>query len=80
MRTVKIMSLSLPPEMAEEIRKFAASEHRTVSELMRESFRQYISSRGPRVARKEAPKNREVRKVLKKKKLVSKKLRQARAH
>ena len=75
MRTVKIMSLSLPPEMADEIRRFAASEHRTVSELMRESFSQYLSSRGASSSRKEAPKARDGRKVLKKKKLVTKKVR-----
>ncbi|MCX6089919.1 MAG: ribbon-helix-helix protein, CopG family [Candidatus Atribacteria bacterium] len=42
MRTSKIQSLSLPPEMAREMEKLAREEGMTKSELFREALRQYI--------------------------------------
>ncbi len=45
MRTAKVISLSLPPDMEKEIQKVAKEEHRTTSELLREAFRQYLSNR-----------------------------------
>ena len=40
-RTTKILSVSLPPGMYEEIEQMAREESRTKSELIREAFRQY---------------------------------------
>lgn len=45
MRTFKTVTISLPIEMGKEIEKAAKEEHRTVSELLREAFRQYQSQR-----------------------------------
>ncbi|MBF0363017.1 MAG: ribbon-helix-helix protein, CopG family [Oligoflexia bacterium] len=63
MRTAKVISLSLPPEMEKEVMAIANSEHRTVSELLREAFRQYLANRDLNAIRKEG------KKVAKKKKL-----------
>lgn len=41
MRTVKIMTISMPKQMAEDISKRAKKESRTISELLREAYRQY---------------------------------------
>ncbi len=64
MRTAKVISLSLPPEMEEEVQKVAKEEHRTISELLREAFRQYLTNRDLASIRKEG------RKVAKKMKLT----------
>jgi metal-responsive CopG/Arc/MetJ family transcriptional regulator len=64
MRTAKVISLSLPPEMEKEVQKVAKEEHRTISELLREAFRQYLTNRDLVVIRKEG------RKVAKKMKLT----------
>jgi len=56
MRTAKVISLSLPPDMEKEVQKLAKEEHRTVSELLREAFRQYLASRDLAVVRKEGRK------------------------
>ena len=64
MRTAKVISLSLPPEMEEEVQKIAKEEHRTISELLREAFRQYLTNRDLGAIRKEG------RKVAKKMKLT----------
>ena len=53
MRTAKVISLSLPPDMEKEVQKVAKAEHRTVSELLREAFRQYLSNRDLAAIRKE---------------------------
>jgi predicted transcriptional regulator len=50
MRELKTITISLPAEMGKEIQKIAKEEHRTVSELMRESFRQYRAQRTLQVA------------------------------
>ncbi len=42
MRTTKILSLSLPPELLREAETLAKREGRTKSELLREALRRYI--------------------------------------
>lgn len=42
MRTTKILSLSLPPELLQEAERLAKKERRTRSELFREALRRYI--------------------------------------
>ncbi len=56
MKTAKVISLSLPPDMEKEVQKVAKEEHRTVSELLREAFRQYLANRDLAIVRKEAHK------------------------
>ncbi|MGK5085742.1 ribbon-helix-helix protein, CopG family [Bdellovibrionota bacterium FG-1] len=63
MRTAKVISLSLPPDMEKEVLKIAKNERRTVSEVLREAFRQYMTSRDLALVRAEG------RKVVKKRKL-----------
>jgi metal-responsive CopG/Arc/MetJ family transcriptional regulator len=41
-RATKIQTLSLPPEMVEQIEKLAKEENMTKSELFREAVRQYL--------------------------------------
>jgi len=41
-RTVKTISLSLPPEMAKKIKELMEKEGRTRSELIREALRRYV--------------------------------------
>lgn len=43
MRTAKVISISLPPDMNDDIQELAREERRSVSELMREALRQYIA-------------------------------------
>lgn len=45
MRTTKVLAVSVPPEMENDIQKHAKAEHRTVSEYIREAVRQYMSIR-----------------------------------
>ena len=45
MRTTKILSLSLPPELVREAERIAKQEGRTKSELFREALRRYIEER-----------------------------------
>ncbi|MEK7308332.1 MAG: ribbon-helix-helix protein, CopG family [Nitrospirota bacterium] len=45
MRTTKVMTLSLPPEMVKEVDKLTKEEKRTKSELFREALRKYISDK-----------------------------------
>ena len=42
MRTSKILSLSLPPDLLREAERVAKNEGRTKSELFREALRRYI--------------------------------------
>lgn len=63
MRTAKVISLSLPPDMEKEVLEIAKTERRTVSEVLREAFRQYITSRELSSIRSEG------RKIAKKRKL-----------
>ncbi len=48
MPSLKTITVSLPVAMGKEIEKVAKEEHRTVSELIREAFRQYQSQRNLR--------------------------------
>ncbi len=41
-RSTVTFSISLPPEMAEELKEVMKKEHRTRSELIREALRRYI--------------------------------------
>lgn len=41
-RVTATFSISLPPEMAEELTRLQKAEHRTRSELVREALRAYI--------------------------------------
>jgi len=43
MRNFKIVSFSAPSDFVKEMQEVAKREHRTVSELLRECFRQYSS-------------------------------------
>lgn len=66
MPSLKTITVSLPIAMGKEIEKVAKEEHRTISELIREAFRQYQSQRNL------ASLAREGRQSVKKKKLSSK--------
>jgi Arc/MetJ-type ribon-helix-helix transcriptional regulator len=44
-RTTKVLSVSLPPEMLSWAEEVARSEHRTMSELIREALRAYKTLR-----------------------------------
>ena len=54
MRNTKVLTLSIPPEMANEVEAVAKAENRTRSELLREAFRQYIENKKWRELQKEA--------------------------
>ena len=41
-RTRKTITLSLPPEMDEQVRQFIEEEDRTMSEFLREAIRLYM--------------------------------------
>jgi metal-responsive CopG/Arc/MetJ family transcriptional regulator len=43
-RTTITFTMSLPPEMAEELRDTMTREHRTRSELVREALRRYFNA------------------------------------
>ena len=45
MRNSKVVSITLPPDMAAEAEQLAKQEKRTMSELMREAFRRYKRQR-----------------------------------
>ena len=44
-RNTAIITFSLPPEMAQELREVVKEEDRTVSELLREAIRLYMEER-----------------------------------
>ncbi len=56
----KIISISLPPDMTNEVQDMAKEERRSVSEIIREAFRQYAANKAlsdvRKVARKSAKK------------------------
>ena len=54
MRTAKVVSISLPPDMNNDIQELAREERRSVSELMREALRQYIALNTWKKAQKQA--------------------------
>lgn len=45
MRTTKVMTLSLPPDMVKEVENLVKEENRTKSELFREALRKYINDK-----------------------------------
>lgn len=45
MRTSKVLSLSLPPDLLKEAKRTADQEGRTQSELFREALRRYIQEK-----------------------------------
>jgi Arc/MetJ-type ribon-helix-helix transcriptional regulator len=56
MRTAKIVSISLPPDIQDEVNQIAKEERRSISEVMREAFRQYAATRVLSTVRKQAKK------------------------
>ena len=44
MRTVKTVSITLPPDLLIKAQELASREHRTMSELFREALRRYMSA------------------------------------
>lgn len=66
MPALKTITVSLPVAMGKEIEKVAKEEHRTISELIREAFRQYQAQRNLRTLASEG------RSATKKKKLTPK--------
>lgn len=44
MRSSQTFTISLPPDLADEVDRVAAAEHRSRSELLREAFRRYVNS------------------------------------
>ena len=44
-RTTEIITFSLPPEMAEQVRQLMEEEDRTMSALIREALRLYMQER-----------------------------------
>jgi len=45
MRTTKVYSITMPPEMGKQAERLAKKENRTMSELMREALRRYQQPR-----------------------------------
>jgi len=45
MRTTKVLSISMSPEMARETERLAHEENRTISELIRQALRGYREDR-----------------------------------
>lgn len=45
MRTTRVLSLSLPPDLVREAERIAKQEGRTRSELFREALRRYVEER-----------------------------------
>jgi metal-responsive CopG/Arc/MetJ family transcriptional regulator len=48
MRTTKTLSVSLPPNQLKEMERTARKENRTMSELIRELYRRYVSDEARR--------------------------------
>jgi len=45
MRTTKLLTLSLPPEMFKKVEQLVKEENKTKSELFREALRRYINDK-----------------------------------
>lgn len=66
------ITFSLPPEMGNLVLKLARSEHRTVSELIREALRQYSSmkilmdlhKKAQRIAKKKGLSAKDVERII----------------
>ncbi|MBS1960393.1 MAG: CopG family transcriptional regulator [Bdellovibrionales bacterium] len=56
MRSSKVVSVSLPPDMTKEVQELAKEERRSVSEVIREAFRQYAANKALQDVRKSARK------------------------
>ncbi len=52
----RVVSISLPPDMIDEVQEIAEEERRSVSEIIRESFRRYAAERALDAVRKEGRK------------------------
>jgi len=63
MRSIKTITISLPVTMGKEVEKVAKEEHRTVSELIREAFRQYQAQRNLKLLAGEGRKTAKARKL-----------------
>ena len=67
MKTTKLISISLPPDMNNDILEFAREEGRSVSEVMREALRQYMLEQTieqvHRQARRTARRKKSVRRI-----------------
>jgi len=50
----QIVSISLPPDMTKEVQEMAKEERRSISEVLREAFRQYAANKILKEVRKEA--------------------------
>ena len=66
MKSQRTITISLPTDMGEEMEAVAKEEHRTISELLRETFRSYQAKRELHQLALST------RKIVKKKKLTSK--------
>lgn len=72
MRTTKVLSLSMPPELLFEAERLAKKEQRTKSELFREALRRYIQEQkwaelqqyGAQQARKQGLREADVEQLL----------------
>jgi metal-responsive CopG/Arc/MetJ family transcriptional regulator len=53
MKTAKVISISLSPEMQNEINEISKLERRSISEIFREAFRQYAALRSVQDVRKQ---------------------------
>lgn len=63
MRAKRTITISLPTAMGLEVEKVAKAEHRTVSELLRETFRQYQAVKNFRALAKEGKKTAKRKKL-----------------
>lgn len=63
MPSLKTITISLPAEMGRAIEKVAKEEHRTVSELIRETFRRYQAQRNLHELASRGKKNAKVKKL-----------------
>ena len=65
MRTTKVLSVSLPPEMFDRAEELARNENRTMSELVREALRTYEATRRKPASRPSSKTNEPTAKSLK---------------
>ena len=59
-RNTDTITFSLPPEMAQELRRVVKEEQRTVSELLREAIRLYMEEREWRIQERMQRRSRRV--------------------
>ncbi len=62
-RTAKVLSVSVPRDLQREISKMAEEERRSVSEVLREAFRQYAAGRALSEVRGRARKSARGRRI-----------------